>query len=561
MAKLDLTKPIEIAEDVFWVGYVVPNDPFQCHVYLIRNGDESVLIDPGSMITFPVVLEKIYSVTKLRDIKYIIMHHQDPDIVGCYKTLESIMPKRDDRRVVTHWRAYMLLKHYQWETPFYLIDKEGWKLKTGDRELEFIFTPYAHFPGAFCTFDKKTKTLFSSDIFGAVSDEFMFYAEDRDEYYDGVKLFHKHYMPSTVILNHALDQIMSKNPELIAPQHGSIIKKDMIPKIVKELRNLECGLYLLDERETDIMILNKTDEVLRQFFEDAILSSSFDTIVKSLYLQIKQEIPSIRRLEVVGRLKTSDENWVKVEVENANVKKSVFSKFEPKPMEGATYKYPLVVRGRHQIGWIYVETDTLTELDRKFLDVLFRKIASPLAVSFEKDLAYELLEKEREKLLEEAMKDPLTGLYNRRYFFAYLEEKLKERESMKFPLSLVIVDIDHFKMINDTYGHLVGDQVLKELAIILKKNVRLSDCVARYGGEEFVIVMPFAALSDACRKVERIRKAVEEHRFCGDLKLKVTISAGVTEYEDGMSIEEFIDRADQNLYEAKRTGRNRVICE
>jgi len=109
---VDLSKPIEIAEDIFWIGYVVPNDPFQCHVYLVRNGEESVLIDPGSMITFPVVLEKLFQVTPLRNIKYIILHHQDPDIVGCYSTLESIFPK-GERFIVTHWRTETLLKHYQ----------------------------------------------------------------------------------------------------------------------------------------------------------------------------------------------------------------------------------------------------------------------------------------------------------------------------------------------------------------------------------------------------------------------------------------------------------------
>ena len=72
----DISKPIEVAEDIFWIGYVVPNDSFQCHVYLIRNGEESVLIDPGSMITFPVVLEKLLQVTSLRNIKYIILHHK-----------------------------------------------------------------------------------------------------------------------------------------------------------------------------------------------------------------------------------------------------------------------------------------------------------------------------------------------------------------------------------------------------------------------------------------------------------------------------------------------------
>ena len=241
----DLSKPIEIAEDIFWVGYVVPNDPFQCHVYLIRNREESILIDPGSELVLPVVLEKIYAVTPLRNIKYIVMHHQDPDITGCFSFLEKLFPE-GERYIVTHWRTQALLKHYGWRTPFYLVEQHNWKLKAGDRELEFVFTPYAHFPGAICTFDPRTKTLFSSDIFGAISDKFFLFAEDTEDYYRGVEFFHKHYMPSKVVLQHALREIKSKDPKLIAPQHGSIIRGNLIDKVISRLENLDCGLYLIE---------------------------------------------------------------------------------------------------------------------------------------------------------------------------------------------------------------------------------------------------------------------------------------------------------------------------
>ena len=153
---MDYSKPVEIAEDVFWVGSIIPNDPFQCHVYLIRNGTESILIDPGSLVTFPVVFEKITSLLPLRNIKYIIMHHQDPDITSSYSILESLMPQ-SEKYIITHWRTEMLLKHYNWKSKFFLVDQHDWKLKAGDRVLKFIFTPYAHFPGAICTYDKKTK--------------------------------------------------------------------------------------------------------------------------------------------------------------------------------------------------------------------------------------------------------------------------------------------------------------------------------------------------------------------------------------------------------------------
>jgi diguanylate cyclase (GGDEF)-like protein len=109
---------------------------------------------------------------------------------------------------------------------------------------------------------------------------------------------------------------------------------------------------------------------------------------------------------------------------------------------------------------------------------------------------------------------------------------------------------------------LVGDCILKELAKLLLNNFRKRDIIVRYGGEEFIVVMPFTPMDSACKKMEEIRKKIEEHTFCQsrNLNLKVTVSIGVTEYRDSMRIEEFISKADENLYTAKRSGRNKVVC-
>jgi len=554
---MDLDKPIEIAEEIFWIGYVVPKDPFQCHVYLIRNGNESILIDPGSMITFPIVMEKLFQLTTLRSIKYIILHHQDPDIVGCYSTLESLFPK-GERYLVTHWRTQTLLKHYQWKTPFYLINEHNWVLKAGDRELEFVFTPYAHFPGAFCTFDKKTKTLFSSDIFGAISDKFFLFAVNEEEYFRGLELFHKHYMPSRLILNYVLDKIEEKNPSLIAPQHGSIIKKEMIKPVIKRLRALDCGLYMLDDRESNIFLLSKIDELLKKLFKSVMLSSDFGLVIENLYRSIKQEIPVIERIVIVGKAQPISQRLTFVtEVDDTGVKEK-FVLNEPS-LKGFSYKEVLETE-KAEVGSIYIFAEQLSEGDLEFLRLLFRHIKYPLAINLEREVGYEVLEKEKEELEERAMTDYLTKLYNRCYLFNFLRKVIEDSIMRGFPVSLAVIDIDFFKKINDTYGHLVGDCVLKELANILKKTFRSSDCVARYGGEEFVVVLPFSQLEDACRRIEVLRKNVERYEFCKEKKIKLTISAGVTEYRKSMSIKEFLRRADENLYKAKNSGRNKVVC-
>lgn len=156
--------------------------------------------------------------------------------------------------------------------------------------------------------------------------------------------------------------------------------------------------------------------------------------------------------------------------------------------------------------------------------------------------------------------DPLTGLYNRRMFLELAEKKLNEAKRYKESLSLIMLDIDHFKRINDTYGHGVGDMALKSLTEILRKNLRASDIVARWGGEEFVIILPKTTLEQAYNVAEKIRKLVEISAI--DLpngeKLKFTVSLGVSFFSGEEDLEELIRQADIALYEAKSKGRNRT---
>ncbi len=168
------------------------------------------------------------------------------------------------------------------------------------------------------------------------------------------------------------------------------------------------------------------------------------------------------------------------------------------------------------------------------------------------------------RLREQAHHDGLTSLLNKRYF---LKEKLglaiNEAERENRPLGVFIFDIDHFKHFNDTNGHVAGDQVLKEVATVLRANLRSEDIACRYGGEEFVVAMPGADSREAMRVAERIRLAIESHPFPSREKQpggRVTISGGVSVFPaHGTNGNDLIHRADQALYRAKRDGRNRVV--
>ncbi len=157
-----------------------------------------------------------------------------------------------------------------------------------------------------------------------------------------------------------------------------------------------------------------------------------------------------------------------------------------------------------------------------------------------------------------SLTDGLTGLYNRRHFDSTIEREFSRSKRYGGDLSLAIIDIDFFKKINDTYGHLCGDYVLKEVAYLILDNFRKTDLVFRYGGEEFVVILTETNLESAKIPMERLRQKIENYPFTySGNKVKVTVSAGVS-CNCTESTDEFLDNADKALYKAKETGRNRV---
>lgn len=152
--------------------------------------------------------------------------------------------------------------------------------------------------------------------------------------------------------------------------------------------------------------------------------------------------------------------------------------------------------------------------------------------------------------------DELTQVFNRTKFQEVIKIELERAKRYNHPLSMLMFDIDHFKAINDTYGHSVGDYVLQTLAQIAKENLREIDYLVRWGGEEFIIIAPETDLGRAKALAERIRTAIENYRF--DQAGKITISFGVTEFKENDTEDTFIRRADDAMYKAKEKGRNRV---
>lgn len=216
----------------------------------------------------------------------------------------------------------------------------------------------------------------------------------------------------------------------------------------------------------------------------------------------------------------------------------------------------LPVKGRDSyLGWIGVESKA-PDHPLQVHDLRLASIASDLI-----SLALGNTEKfsQTEAL---AISDELTGVYTRGYFNERLQEEFKKARHNARPFALVLLDIDHFKKVNDVHGHHMGDEVLRWLARLVTAQARETDFVARYGGEEFVILMPTARGADSLRFTQRLIKTIAGTPFrWGQKKIKITVSAGVASLADEIATEEeLLRRADEALYEAKNGGRNRVCA-
>lgn len=175
------------------------------------------------------------------------------------------------------------------------------------------------------------------------------------------------------------------------------------------------------------------------------------------------------------------------------------------------------------------------------------------------------LKKELEGLKKEAKTDMLTGLLNRRGLDDAMAQALDRTTREGAPLSIILTDIDHFKMVNDTHGHLIGDNVLRMLSKLLKDHIKGRDIAARFGGEEFLLVLPNTRLKGGFTLAEQIRKSLQEMRWrtknSGKTIAPITISLGVAQYRPGEPLDTMIQRADKALYFAKGNGRNQTITE
>jgi diguanylate cyclase (GGDEF)-like protein len=318
---------------------------------------------------------------------------------------------------------------------------------------------------------------------------------------------------------------------------------------ISELKNKELvivSLYEITRSMSHELTFNEIFKALSAFLKDNFIFK------KSALVILKEEAGVIKVDKVY---KVFKEDWDEKEDKEYNYDDIIkaFSKDKAEiyteGLDGSTFAAIPLLSENKFVGILTIDNLSKVDFDR------FLIVAMQFALEMKKVLLYETVE-------ELAITDSLTGLYTRRYFFERLDEELQRSKRHGFRFSFLMIDIDDFKRCNDTYGHLVGDVVLKDVSHITKESTREIDLTARYGGEEFSVILPETDRAGAVLVAERIRKKIDENIFKAyDEKLKMTVSIGLAVYpDDSQEVSDLIEAADKALYAAKSSGKN-IVCE
>ncbi|HPO49311.1 MAG TPA: diguanylate cyclase [Spirochaetota bacterium] len=351
------------------------------------------------------------------------------------------------------------------------------------------------------------------------------------------------------------------------------MKKDLE---IKSVRNENSKILIVDDSE-DILFLVKNILALESYVAMPvnsaikaleIIDKSFDAVVLDLMM------PEMDGFEFLKKIReNSDFDHIPVIILTAknNKEDAIVKIFEAGANDYITkpfLKDEFTARIKVHVK-LKKMTEALFRINRKLKKKI---IETQKAVKIEEKLNERILERnielknanERIEDLNRALEysathDSLTNILNRGAVLSYLENDIKRSKRLKSSLSLLMFDIDFFKKINDTYGHLVGDEVLRQLTTITKDTIREIDLFGRYGGEEFLIILPDTNIEQAKILAERLIKRVRHYNFLTNkTTLRVTISIGLTEYSSDESIDLIIEHADSALYEAKEDGRDNV---
>lgn len=535
----DLQGPVEIAAGVYWIGSHDPTGGLQCNPYLVIDDGEGVLIDPGSLLDVDIVHGKLNELCPLEQLKYLVASHQDPDLCAAIPEFER---RGATAHVATHWRSSVIIKYYDFNLPFYLVNHEQYRLTFGsDRELRFIPAPYLHFPGTIMTYDPKNRILFSGDLFAAFSTQWSFFADEN--YVEPMLTFHEHYMPGNEILRPVMELLLQMEIDMIAPQHGSIIKENVRDYIVA-LRDLECGTFLKPVKKE--------------------LSSGGG------YLGLCQQI--LRRLGMVYGAEEVRSIFEGGDIQLADDKLLIteFNSTGPDLWE-EVFRQIYMAKGTGWIGAVEPFVQKLAEEYQVPIPEILQSTIYRAEAELEKLSEENIKLKELNARLEANLKttevnmirDSISGLYNERFFREFIKRELESATLADQSWSLCLISIDNAETILSEFGEKLAIENLVAATYILKENIPDTYTAFKMDAPAFVLYMPDTDIKEGAEVAESIRLAFANSE---SFIRQITVSVGVvsvTDFPDATAHDErFVSRlvgaARMRLLAAIQAGMNAV---
>lgn len=528
MSKRTIQRSRKLTNGIYWVGKIGIGGRLDCNPYLIIEEDEAVLIDPGSVLDFTVVKKNIESLISLDKIKLIIVHHQDPDLCGSLPYFEQAGVKCP---IALHWRTSTIVKYYGINNSFYNVNEENWSWKfSSGREIEFIPAPYCHFPGAILSYDKRSKILFSGDLFGSFHKR----GESSftiDNYIESMKTFHEHYMPSNKILKSVMLNLNKYDIKVIAPQHGKIITSN-INRYISELSNLNCGTLLFNLPEGD---------------ENRITKATIISILTRLYKRLIAICPIDNINDILANSQFEFKNG-ELKIGNIEPKDSIeifFKQFKGKKKEIINTITPLL----------------LSQLEEYELPLpnFIRQAEHQIISSTTPDskINTKIVTAEENILL-----DNLTGLHNQFFFQSYMEGVFSISQVPK-DFGVLYIAIDNIVEINQKHGRDAGDEVLKSLAYLLEK-LKPKD----NNSQLFKLNNPIFILSYELIKPEELElkadEIIKEIRDSNYFIEKINISIALSfsgKWKENYTYSDFDKYNKAKLLVAKQRGINNICKE
>lgn len=489
---------IQISENIYWIGTAASKSCFYCHSYLLIEGNDALLIDPGSALNFKQVYVNLSKICSLDKIRYIILHHQDPDICSSlvfFKKLGLNCP------ICTDWRSSLMIEHYGAELPFYIINENQYELElSSGRRIDFIPSPHLHTAGSFMSYDSKTGVLFSSDLFGAYSANWTLFADEN--YKEGMKVFHEHFMPPGAGLLELSRKLHSLNIDLIAPQHGSIIK-DNVNEFIDILPDIENS------------------------YQKSTLIQDSKMAPQQVYHKILQRLSSLFSEETVLGIFADTE--IQIDKKNMTIQQNNKNQVE---LWELLFE---ILYSKKGIDWLMVLSGQIESWSKEADLPLPSVIKSKL---YESELRIRELDQENEKLRlsnvrlqdnlarsQDALsRCPITLFLKENVLEDFLQREIKNAQLNQSDFFLLAISIDQFEEINNHYGRQAGDESLARLAYLLRNEKNDAEVFFKSKGISIFLYSPLAVNADQVeQRAEQIRQLIQEDRA---FLLPVQVSIG-----------------------------------